>query len=63
MPAWQILERIRRRFELDTVVGPSALEVPPTFSTWLTPSTGYALEPQQNPLILLDAIPLELREE
>eukprot|EP00961_Rhodomonas_salina_P171696 2315153-Rhodomonas_salina.1 len=38
-------------------VGPTALEEPSSFPHWLTPSTGYDIDPDRNQLVFLDAVP------
>eukprot|EP00961_Rhodomonas_salina_P126558 1705633-Rhodomonas_salina.1 len=56
MVAWPILNRMRATYTLDTTVGPTALEAPPRFQHWLTPSTGYDIAAGACPLVFLDAI-------
>eukprot|EP00961_Rhodomonas_salina_P077752 1043210-Rhodomonas_salina.1 len=62
MPTWPILDSILWTYGLDSIVGPTVMEAPPLFPTWLTLTTGYNISPDLHPLILLDVIPPAERE-
>lgn len=59
--SWQVVEQIQQQLSLDTLVGPSAWEAAPTFGTWIPGYDANVLPVGSCPLVMLDAIPEDLR--
>jgi len=58
---WQLQRQIQDQLRLDTSVGPSAWEALPSFGTWLPGFDADVIPSHTSPLLLLEAVPEELR--
>eukprot|EP00961_Rhodomonas_salina_P136597 1837679-Rhodomonas_salina.1 len=60
LPAWPYLMDIMNTHGLNVIVGPSVFEAPP-YTTWCTSAENFEWGSDQQPLVLLNWIPVEMR--